>query len=385
MQKTGYHQFKAAKKTYLLVSFIFLFTTVANAQLKYTIQGNGKQLKNGDVLYLVYEKNGKPAMDSAKVHKKKFSFSGQIDKPVKASLYRNENPMKANIVAEYLALYLEEGAIKISSPDTLTNASIGGTPLNETMELYRLKLVPWSKKNRAIKDPELFTDTEKKDTALVNSTNTKLRQLFYERTELELEFIKENPASYVSLEILRRISGQSRFVDKIEAAYKQLDKNLKTTPQAAFIEENIVKSRMVAVGSLAKDFIITDMNGNEVRLSSFKGSYVLLDFWASWCGPCRKEHPNLATAYAKFKEKGFTILSVSIDTNKDKWLKAVANDRLSWTQVSDLKGNNSESYLLYGVTTIPANFLINPKGTIIAKDLKGDSLQEELAKVFADK
>lgn len=385
MQKPDYHQFRATRKTYLFVSFIFFFAIATNAQLKYAIQGNGKKLKNGDVLYLVYEKNGKTAMDSAKVHKKKFTFSGQIDKPVKASLYRNENPMKANIVAEYLALYLEKGTIKFNSPDTLTNASVGGTPLNEAMELYRLKLVPWSKKIRAIKDPELFTEIEKKDTSLVNRTNTKLRQLFYERTELELKFINENPASYVSLEILRGISGQSRFVDKIEAAYKRLDTNLKTTPQAAVIEGNILKSRMVAVGSSAKDFTITDMNGNEVRLSSFKGSYVLLDFWASWCASCRKEHPNLITTYTKFKEKGFTILSVSIDNNKDKWLKAVTSDKLSWPQVSDLKGNNSESYLLYGVTTIPANFLINPKGIIIAKDLKGDSLQEELVKVFADK
>lgn len=385
MQQTGRPQFQTYWKFYFLLFFALLYALTATAQSKYTINGYGKQFRNGDVLYLNYKIDDKSVLDSVKVHNKKFAFSGIADKPVKASLYRNENPMKADVVKEVLKLYLEPGIIKINCPDILTNASLGGTPLNETMELYRLKLAPLTEKSKTLKDSYWFTEAEKKDTALVNSTHRKHLQLSHERTLLELEFIKEHPSSNVSLEMLEKISRQSKFIDGVEIAYKELDKQLKTTPQGIIIKENIVKARMVKTGQPAKDFVLPDSNGKEVRLSSFKGNYMLLDFWASWCGPCREEHPNLIAAYEKYKEKGFTILSVSIDVNKEKWLSAIAKDKLTWTQVSDLKANKSESYQLYGITTIPANFLIDPKGTIIAKDLKGELLDKELEKIFRDK
>lgn len=207
-------------------------------------------------------------------------------------------------------------------------------------------------------------------------------ELFYERVLLELEFVKEHPDSYVSLEVLEKDSRISKFVNEIEVAYDQLQGKIKNTPQAIKILENIRKNRQITVGMTAKDFMISDTKGKAVNLSSYKGKYVLLDFWASWCGPCREENPNLFAANEKYKEKGFTVLSVSIDTDKTAWLKAVLEDNLPWTQVSDLKGHKSESYLLYGITSIPANFLINPAGVVIAKDLKGHLLQEELAKIF---
>src|SRR5690606_22400074 len=123
------------------------------------------------------------------------------------------------------------------------------------------------------------------------------------------------------------------------------------------------------------DFSMKDTYDNIVNLSYFNGKYVLLDFWASWCGPCREEHPNLISIYENYKNKDFTILSVSIDTDKEKWIKAIDKDKLTWTQVSDLSGNKGEVYLKYGITSIPANFLIDPNGLVIAKDLKGDALK----------
>ena len=129
-----------------------------------------------------------------------------------------------------------------------------------------------------------------------------------------------------------------------------------------------------------KDFELPDINGVPIRLSNYRGHYVLIDFWASWCGPCRSENPNVLAAYNKFKDKGFMVLGISIDDHKDrdKWLTAIEEDGLVWPQLSDHQGNENISKNIYGITSIPANILIAPDGTVIAKNLKRDELQAKL-------
>lgn len=141
------------------------------------------------------------------------------------------------------------------------------------------------------------------------------------------------------------------------------------------------------VGVTATDFTQNDPTGKPVKLSDFRGQYVLVDFWASWCKPCRAENPNLLKAYNKYKSKNFTILGVSIDDSdmKKAWLNAVQQDGLPWTQTSELKGANSEAALAYGVTAIPANFLISPEGKILAKNLRGAELEKKLAELLGSK
>jgi peroxiredoxin len=136
------------------------------------------------------------------------------------------------------------------------------------------------------------------------------------------------------------------------------------------------------VGSKAPDVTLTSSDGKQVSISSFKGKYVLVDFWASWCGPCRRENPNVVEAFNKFKDKNFTVLGISLDEDKNKWLEAIAKDNLTWTHISDLKGWESMAGRTYGVQSIPANFLLNPEGMIIARDLREDELQEKLEEIL---
>jgi len=170
----------------------------------------------------------------------------------------------------------------------------------------------------------------------------------------------------------------------VKQLYLGLSENLRNTPDGKKLGQNIEASIATVVGAQAPLFTQNDVNDKPVNLADFRGKYVLLDFWASWCGPCRAENPNYVKAYNKYKDKGFTILSVSLDRpgKKDAWLAAIKHDGLEWMQVSDLKFWDNAAAKLYDVGSVPANFLIDPSGKIIAKDLRGDELTKKLASLF---
>lgn len=367
---------------FFIWSFLVLGMAAAYGQSGFIITATAEKINDGDSLFLAYKEDGQFILKSTTAKNKKFSFSGSVTKPVKAYISRNENPNYASIISESVEVYLEPGIITINSPDTLTGAIVSGTGLNDTLQLLQQELEDLIKRRSDIKDPDLFTEEEQKDTALVNYNKKALENIFYRIVDRQLEFAKRHPSSYVSLDILFNSSRINTYIERVALVYNQLAENLKHTDQGIVIEDRISKKRQVVPGMKAIDFSMEDNTGKEVSLSSFSGKYLLLDFWASWCIPCREEHPNLIQAYQKFKDKGFTILSVSIDTDKASWINAISKDKLLWTQVSDLMGDKSDVYLGYGITSIPANFLIDPKGQVIAKDLKGEALTAELLKIF---
>ena len=175
-------------------------------------------------------------------------------------------------------------------------------------------------------------------------------------------------------------------VTNVRPIFDALSDALKNSTEGKEFEEKLTIAENTEVGKDAMDFTQNDTLGHPVSLSSFRGKYVLLDFWASWCGPCRAENPNVVKAYAKFHAKGFDVLSVSLDrtVDKEKWLKAIHDDRLAWTQVSDLGFWNNAVAREYGITSIPQNFLIDPQGKIVGKNLHGEDLEKKLSEIFRD-
>lgn len=282
-------------------------------------------------------------------------------------------------------LYLDKGRLTVTGPGPmLADAVISGTPAMSDYNAYRdyIKRSPLMTGRDSLYKlaNDLFT---RKDTAGYKALEPELERIDSINTELTKTWLLEHPASPVASLILSFQLGRLDL-DKREAIYKQLAPAAKNNAPAKRLEYSFHVNEVTAIGKTALDFTQDDTLGRPVSLRDFRGHYVLLDFWASWCRPCRAENPNVVAAFRKFRSKNFTVLSVSLDQPgaKDAWLKAIRHDRLDWTNVSDLKFWNNAVAKLYDIQSIPSNLLLDPNGVIIAKDLHGDELEKKLAEVL---
>lgn len=379
-------KFLKMMKRFLLITICLLPLSLL-AQSSFSVKGSGKAYKDGDKIFLSFRQGDQLIEDSTVVNKGSFEFKGTCKSKARGFVCRNENPRYALVeLSDSFYIYIEAGQIIINSPDTLNNSIISGTPLNNDYAKLHAALKPINEKNKNLKDPAKLSVEELKDTTLVNLTKASAIAAHYETFPIQFNFIDAHPNSYVSLLALSQMARTSKFLPRVEQSFSKLSTELKEMPEGKNIAKDILKGKKISVGMMAKDFTQNDVNGNPIKLSAYQNKYVLVDFWASWCLPCREENPNVLAVYEKYKEKNFTVLSVSIDVlaNKAKWLNAIKEDRLPWMQVSDLKKEN-EAAKLYGITTIPANVLISPNGKIIAKDIKGKELRDKMAELLGAK
>ncbi|WP_295125290.1 TlpA disulfide reductase family protein [uncultured Chitinophaga sp.] len=336
-----------------------LCVQTASAQ-SYTISGKLEGLKNDTVFLVTAEKRNGPRDTAFTIAKNgAFSFKGQTKEVKMTTLMPTSLRSR-----KFFNFYLEPGKIKLEGDlEKMDYIRANGTYNNDLQTQSRQK----EEKQYALM--QQFRDEKKADEA---------SRLYDEIWADKRDFIRKHPKSYVSLINLWVL--QSRVpLDTTKALFALLPPNLKQTDYGQHINEQLVARERVRIGKEAPAFEAVDVNGNKLSLASLRGKYVLLDFWASWCVPCRAENPHVVAAYEQFKDKGFTVVSVSLDHDKAKWIEAIAKDQLNWTHISELKASQEPVAKLYGIQAIPDNFLVAPDGRIVAAQLRGEVLKTTLA------
>lgn len=355
------------------------------AQDKFTVQGTIGNLNAPAKAYLRYAVNNQAVTDSAVLNNGKFEFSGLTngDMPMGAYLMLNKNGNGPSY-NDYKALFLEKGTITVTGEDRLATAKITGTKTNDEKTKYDAAKMPVNEAYKALGEKMNAASAEvKQSDAFQKEINKAEKTIGEQSKQIDKKFMQDNPDSYISLDLLQSVAYSSDYPE-IFSLYNGLSPKVKASEPAQKFATMLPKLKSVALGATAPEFTEADTAGTMVNLSSFRGKYVLIDFWASWCGPCRAENPNVVKAYNRYKNKKFTIVGVSLDRPgaKANWLAAIKKDGLAWTQLSDLKFWNSQTAGLYAVRAIPQNFLLDPKGKIIAKNLRGDDLNNKLEELF---
>jgi peroxiredoxin len=355
------------KKISIVILGIILKTSTLSAQSSYTIKGiitsNIKAVKA--VMAYPPDEGFEYISDTVKVVNGQFEFKGNNRRPqlaeVNLILGTQINPNKedsANNMKNVGLVYLE-GEIRMTFDKNGMAAYQGGGTEQKYWEKYQKKIL----------------DEQK----LLNGKPVEIS--FFQK--VINDFVLENPDCYVSVDLMDLFVQGTIRPQVVMPMYDVLSNRMKNEPKVIAWKKRLDEALTLQSGTVkAQDFTMNDSNGNPVTLSKYKGRYILLDFWASWCVPCRAENPNVLAAYDKFKDKNFTILAVSLDEKKGDWLKAIKEDKLPWLQLCDLKGGENEAALLYKVSMVPDNFLIDPDGNIVDRGLRGEELEKRLAELL---
>ncbi|HVW95596.1 MAG TPA: AhpC/TSA family protein [Mucilaginibacter sp.] len=375
------------RKIFYFIFILLPFITAAQPEETFLIHSKIGKLDAPSRAYLLYKYGANQVLDSAIIKDGKFDFSGKILNPTNAIMVIDHKGVgfeKLDSTADMLSLYVAEGEFSITGDDSVSKAKITGSKINDDNIKLKAQLEPITEKAKRLSAIDKKATGDERTPEFMSTLHGRYKALQAEQKAVIKKFILSNPDSYLSLLALYSVDGPSPNPLELDSLFNTLSPSLRATETARNFKLALEPLKKTAPGVMAPDFTQNDKDGNPVKLSSFRGKYVLVDFWASWCGPCRQENPNVVRVYNKYKEKNFTILGVSLDkqSGRNDWLAAIKNDGLAWTQVSDLKFWNNSAAALYDVKAIPANFLIGPDGKIIAKDLRGDDLDDKLAEVL---
>ncbi|MFV0522468.1 MAG: redoxin domain-containing protein [Mangrovibacterium sp.] len=371
------------KKFFPLFMLVLLVAASACQQKNtYTINGTIANADSGMVYLIKPSAHTLDVIDSTIVKAGKFEFKA------KTAAETELVALRYNAGQFFGQFFLEPASYNVTAyADSLDMqvTQITGSAVNDVFNAYlaeMYKMINTMKKYSAdFRAASVIKNKDKQEEIKVNAEAT--QENFFVLTK---NFVKEHSDSPVASFVVMSQLAQRLKYDELKATVEQLkgaavENNPYYKQLTTMLEEVKAKEKAqdaVSEGKEAPDFTLNTPDGKEVSLKDFRGKYVLVDFWASWCGPCRGENPNVVKAYNKYKGKNFDILGVSLDKDKAKWEEAIKKDGLTWTQVSDLNAWESSVVKLYGVGAIPASFLIDPDGKIIAKDLRGEELDKKL-------
>ena len=314
------------------------FSSCSEEKKGYVIEGQVADVKEGMMYLKKYVDKTFIEVDSAVILDGKFKFEGVASEALAHGLTTRKESSRP------MVFFLDNDAMTVSMNESGKEMTIVGSEAN---------------------------DIYLRNAKLTRSKGYSLDSL-----------IAAHPASPVVAYFVVKDFAYKLDLAGMKAVRAQFDESLAGTEYVNQIESMIARMEKVQVGSEAPDFTLPDVDGNPVSLSSFRGKYVLVDFWAAWCPDCRKENPNIVAAWEKYKDKNLVVLGVSLDRKRDQWLAAIEKDGLKWTQVSDLKYWNSEAALLYCIRWIPMSYLIDPEGKIVAIGLEGEELHNKLEELL---
>jgi len=370
------------KKITLLALFTLSIISCNNLKdNEFLISGTANGIENGKKVFVeIQDENGVIAKDTGVIENGKFELKGSTDN-IDLGFVRIENE-KIN-----LPIILEEGKIKINIvKDSLQKSTIEGTFNNDKFQKFNnesVAILEKVKKFEKENNPKMQKALAAKDTVTVNKIKKEYQNFQNDMNDYSKAFIKNNPDAFISVLLLENFLMREYIpATEIKSFYDKLDKKLVNTKSAQNIKKTLDLMLAVVVGKPAPKFSAKSPEGKLISLDESLGKVTIVDFWASWCAPCRKENPNVVALYNEYHSKGLNIIGVSLDQDATKWKDAIAKDKLSWTHVSNLKYWDEPIGKQYGISSIPATFILDTKGNIVAKDLRGDALRAKVKELL---
>lgn len=376
---------KYQKLNALICLIIILISCKSNTTKNnlYEVECNADGIYNGVRAYLKSSNNNKQVIDTAVVMNGAFKFKGEVSSPEMRIL-------TIDGINGQTALVLESGKTNVTIyKDSIYKSIIKGGENNSIFNKYKDGYQNLVEKVTSLREEYMASRNNIEAVKRIQKQNVELR---LELKNYGLNFLTQHPDTDFSLMLLESITLQKEFdaklaneiLEKIPNKISNRQYNIEVMQKINFNINNALSKAVIEVNSIAPDFTAPDPEGNQITLSEILGKVTILDFWASWCKPCRVENPNFVKLYDKYHEKGLNIISVSLDreNQKSRWIKAIEKDNLSWYNVSNLKYWQDPVALMYNITSIPATFILDDKGTIIATRLRGSALEKKIDELF---